>query len=469
MSKRLTVKDVADFSCPPAKQQAFLRDSVVRGLAIRATRAGSKAYILDTFLHGKNIRLTIGDVRTWPLDGPAGSPRNARAEACRLQTLIDQGVDPRAVADEQRAKANAAKARAEADRLEEERNMITVREVWAEYLAARTPNWSERTLQDHIKLSQAGGIAAKLGQRLTKPGALAALMPLRLSAVTGDSVRAWLSNEVASRPTQAALAYRLLRAFINWCTDHSYYREFVSSDACNKRIARDTLPRQKAKQDSLQREQLPAWFAAVQQIANPFISIYLQGLLITGARREELLELSWANVDFKWETLTIGDKLLEERTIPLTPYFKSLLLSLKRLNETPPLATRILSGKRIENDLTDWKPSPWVFYSSRSESGRLTEPSIQHRGVLAAAGLDGLTLHGLRRSFGTLAEWVECPVGVSAQIMGHKPSAVAEKHYRVRPVDMLRYWHTRIENWMLEHAGIHFDDNQEPRAPLLVA
>ena len=32
------------------------------------------------------------------------------------------------------------------------------------------------------------------------------------------------------------------------------------------------------------------------------------------------------------------------------------------------------------------------------------------------AGIDGLTLHGLRRSFKNLAEWVEMPTGVVAQM-----------------------------------------------------
>ncbi len=38
--------------------------------------------------------------------------------------------------------------------------------------------------------------------------------------------------------------------------------------------------------------------------------------------------------------------------------------------------------------------------------------------------------------------------------MGHKPSAIAEKHYRRRPLDLLRMWHVLIEAWMLEQAGI---------------
>ncbi len=95
----------------------------------------------------------------------------------------------------------------------------------------------------------------------------------------------------------------------------------------------------------------------------------------------------------------------------------------------------------------------WVFSSKRSASGRITEPRKAHNRALKAAELPHLSIHDLRRSFGTLAEWVECPVGISAQIMGHKPSAIAEKHYRRRPLDLLRVWHIKIEDWMLNEVG----------------
>jgi hypothetical protein len=38
--------------------------------------------------------------------------------------------------------------------------------------------------------------------------------------------------------------------------------------------------------------------------------------------------------------------------------------------------------------------------------------------------------------------------------MGHKPSALVEKHYRKRPIDMLRMWHTKIEKFILDEAEI---------------
>lgn len=84
-------------------------------------------------------------------------------------------------------------------------------------------------------------------------------------------------------------------------------------------------------------------------------------------------------------------------------------------------------------------------------------PHKAHDRACTVAGIEGLTLHGLRRSFKSLTEWLGIPAGVVAHLMGHKPSATAEKHYTVRPLDLLRIHHERIEAWMLEQAGVTFD------------
>lgn len=425
--ENFTAGRVAAYQCEDGKNQSIYWDGKTPGLGLRVTATGAKSYIFQARLHGVSIRLTVGDVRTWTV-------AEAQAEATRLKTLTDQGVDPRQLKTEQAAKA-------EAKRTEAKRQILTVAEAWATYLEARRPNWSERHLADHLKLASAGGKPVAGRNRLSEPGALASLMPKRLVDVDQTRVKSWLRDEAAKRPTQAALAFRLLRAFLNWCDDTPEFKGLATGDVCQTRIAKDTLPKSSAKDDCLQREQLPAWFAAVRSINNPVISHYLQALLLTGARREELASVRWTDVDFQWNGLTIRDKAESKggvdgtRTIPLTPYVASLLAALPRRNE-------------------------WVFSSPMAESGRLMEPSIQHRRVSTAAGLDGLTLHGLRRSFGTLAEWVECPAGVSAQIMGHKPSAIAEKHYRRRPLDLLRMWHSKIEAWILEQAGVAFDAEQ---------
>jgi integrase len=99
----------------------------------------------------------------------------------------------------------------------------------------------------------------------------------------------------------------------------------------------------------------------------------------------------------------------------------------------------------------------------------LTAPRKHHVEACTIAGIDGLILHGLRRSFKSLTEWLEVPAGVVAQLMGHKSSATAEKHYTVRPLDLLRVHHKEIEVWILERAGIVFDAKAVPGALRVVA
>ncbi len=177
---------------------------------------------------------------------------------------------------------------------------------------------------------------------------------------------------------------------------------------------------------------LPAWFAAVLNLNNPVNSAYLQALILTGTRREEMAGLRWQDVDFQYGSMWIKDKVNEEgRKIPLMPYLSSLLSTLPRRNE-------------------------WVFSSLSSANGRITDPRISHKRALSVAGLPPLTLHGLRRTFASLAEWVEMPRGIIAQIMGHAPSATAEKHYIDRPLELLAVWHEKYESWILEQAGIKF-------------
>ena len=69
-----------------------------------------------------------------------------------------------------------------------------------------------------------------------------------------------------------------------------------------------------------------------------------------------------------------------------------------------------------------------------------------------------------------MQSWLQrVPAGVVAQLMGHKPSATAERHYTVRPLDLLRVHHEKIEAWILEQAGIVLDAKAEPGKLRVVA
>jgi len=423
-----TTGRVDGFKCAAGKQQSIFWDGKTPGLGIRVTASGTKSYIFETSLHGKTIRITIGNTKTWTI-------AEAQAKATAYKSQTDSDIDPRQV----KAEHIAAKAQkiANEERQNEienaKRNLIT-RTAWEAYLVAPHPKWGEQHRKDHLIAANEGGIQAKIGQRTTKAGPLASLLSLPLNSITASVVHDWFASECSIRPTFAHNAFRKFRTFIGWCTKHPQFQHATHSDCCSTEDVKNILPSNKTKEgDSLQREQLSTWFGAVRNISNPVISVFLQALLITGARRGEIELLQWTDVEFnpKWGSIVIRDKVEGKRTIPLTPYLMHLFNQLPRENE-------------------------WVFSSPTAESQHITEPRIAHTKALLAAGLPHVSLHGLRRSFGTLSEWVEVPIGVVAQIQGHKPSALAEKHYRRRPLDLLRMWHVKIEAWMLKQAGIKF-------------
>lgn len=436
-----TAGRVSGFKCPPDKKQAFLWDVTAPGLGLRATPAGKPAYVFQSVYQSKDIRLTIGSPAAWSIP-------TAQAKARELQRLIDEGKDPRDLKRAALAAQAEKQAAAAAAQIQAAAKALTVGEIWAAYIEQRRPFWGDLHYRDHIDKAKAGGLQSGRrggGKQLTKPGPLAALMPLALCDLDQSTIEAWAAREGKTRPSSARLAWRLLTVFLTWCAQQPEYADLLpDKNPAKTKRAREALGKPSTKSDVLQREQLAAWFTAVQQIQNPVIAACLQMMLLTGARPGEVLALRWEDVNTQWKGINIRDKVEGTREIPATPYMLHLLAALPRRNE-------------------------WVFYSPTSASGCLTEPNTPHTRACRAAGLEGLTLHGLRRSFASLTEWLETPAGVVAQIQGHKPSATAEKHYKVRPLELLRVHHEKIEAWILEQAGVTFDRKAEPCKLALVA
>ena len=419
-------------ACPDGPPFVLLRDSDKKGLRLRITRAGGKHWQFETRIKGKLFTRALGG---WP----AVAIDQAKAEAHRLRGLTETGQDPRELERQQAAEKAERKATAATKAKDAKRHTLTMAEVWADYIEKRRPFWGALHYRDHIDKAKAGGLPSGRrggGKALTRPGPLASLMTCKLVELTPARIEEWAAFEGQTRPSSARLAWRLLTVFLTWCSEQPEYAPLLpTKNPAKTKKAREALGKPGTKADVLQRGQLSEWFTAVQQLQNPVISACLQMMLLTGARPGEVLALRWEDVNTQWKRISIRDKVEGTREIPLTPYVAHLLANLPRRNE-------------------------WMFSSPTSASGCLTEPNTPHTRACKAAGLEGLTLHGLRRSFKSLTEWLDVPVGIVAQIQGHKPSATAEKHYTVRPLELLALHHNRIEAWILEQAGIAFDGKE---------
>ena len=429
-----TAGRVSGFKCPPEKKQAFLWDVTAPGLGLRATPAGKPAYVFQSVYQGKDLRITIGSPAAWSIP-------DAQAKARELQRLIDEGKDPRDLKREaiaaQVKKQAAAAAKVEADKAA----ALTVGEVWPLYLENGRPKrkdaWKPRYRADLEAMAAPGGEKKKRGQGATRPGPLYPLLALPLAAINEDTLKSWYDREAVAGKHQAARALMMFRGFLRWCAARPEYRNLTDRDAGKAAAIVENLPSNTRRTDALEAAQVPGWWAGVEQLSNRSASAYLRALLLTGARREELAALTWANVDFQWRKLTIADKVETTRTIPLSPYMAHMLATLPRVG-------------------------PYVF-ASTGKAGRITDTRNSHAKALQSAAIEGLTIHGLRRSFSLLGEAAGAPAGAIAQVMGHKPSATAEG-YRPRSIDALRPFLEQIEAHILSLAGVQFDAQAAPGA-----
>jgi len=348
--------------------------------------------------------------------------------------MVDAGTDPRELERQQEAERAAQVVAAAA-------HALTVGDLWPRYLNEGHPKrkdaWKPGYRADIESMAAPGGVPKKRGQGVTRPGPLFPLMALALGAVTEDALQVWFEREALASKHQAARALMMFRGFLRWCAARPEYRKLIDRDAGRAPAILENLPANIKRTDALEAAQVPGWWAGVEQLSNRTAGVYLRALLLTGARKEELAGLTWANVDFQWRKLTIADKVDATRTIPLTDYLAQVLGMLPRVNE--------------------------FVFASTGKMGRIADTRKSHASALKSAAIEGLTIHGLRRSFSLLGEAAGAPAGAIAQVMGHKPSATAEG-YRPRSVDALRPFLAKIEAHILEQAGIVFDAKTAPGA-----
>ena len=425
-SHELTAGLIERLTCRTDKKaQAFLRDTKAPSLRVRVSNTGAKSFVFESKLNRQTIRRTIGDVRNWSIE-------DARIEARRLSALLDTGTDPRELERQREA--------------EKADHALTVGEIWPRYLAEGKPKrkdaWKPGYRASLDVMAAPGGVKKKRGQGLTRPGPIYPLMALALGDVTEDALQIWFEREALAGKHQAARALMMFRGFLRWCAARPEYRKLIDRDAGKAPAILENLPSNTRRTDAIEAAQLPGWWQGVEQLNNRTASVYLKALVLTGARKEELAGLTWANVDFQWRKLTIADKVEQSRTIPLTPYLAQILATLPRVNS--------------------------FVFASASKAGRISDTRSSHAKALQSAKIEGLTIHGLRRSFSLLGEAAGAPAGAIAQVMGHKPSATAEG-YRPRSVDALRPYFEKIEAHILQQAGIVFDAKAEPGALRVVA
>lgn len=269
-------KTQVDRLTPPDRGQHFLRDTDLKGFAVRVTASGAKSFILEKRVDGRVRRMTLGRY-------PELTVEQARKEAQKQLGQIATGVDPVAEAQKQR------------------RQRLTLEDAFRDFLKARK-SLKERTIYDYQRL-----MAVAFADWQRQP----------LKAITKDMVarrHAQLGTERGE--AYANLAMRFLRSLYNFALAEYEDRNGVPLlpynpvDRLNKTRAWYRVGR---RQTVIKPHQLPAWFRAVEALRQDgpntpsgIVGDYLLLLVFTGLRRQEAMGLAWDDVDLLNRTLTVN-------------------------------------------------------------------------------------------------------------------------------------------------------------------
>lgn len=157
-------------------------------------------------------------------------------------------------------------------------------------------------------------------------------------------------------------------------------------------------------------------------------------MLLTGARREELMKITPDRINFEWKTLNLkSSKVKREHVIALGDLALEILR--QRIEKTP-------AGEGLFDGLTMLRVA------------RVLTHAAEVSGVAYGQNVPGgWSLHDFRRTAATIIEDAGLPYSaVSAQLGHHRPDMTAR--YTVPQLDTLRRAAQILENWCRDIDGI---------------
>ena len=221
-------------------------------------------------------------------------------------------------------------------------------------------------------------------------------------------------------------AMRTLRALWN----HAATRDPALPTNPVRRLQRQWFPAPRRIR-YVKAEQLPAFFAAVNALPNPIHRDYLLLLLFTGLRRREAASLTWEDVD------------LHQRVIRL-PASRTKANRALDLPMSDPVFAIFMERQRLGR-------APHVF-PSNSKSGHIAEPKFPLKLVAKETGIQ-VSVHDLRRTFITVAEFVDISPLAMKALVNHSIGGDVTSGYVIMTTERLRAPAQRVADEILKLCG----------------
>jgi integrase len=345
----------------PARSNRITYDSEVAGFGVRVTAGGAVAFVLNyrRKADGLERRYTIGAFPDWSVTA-------AREQAKTLKRHIDSGGDP-------------------------------VGEIRATREAPTVADLCARVLEEHFSKKSPGWQTDFAS--IVRDDVVPALGRMKVAAVEFEDIER-LHRHVSKRaPVRANRMHGMLtKAFalaIRW--------KLRADNPC-RGVERNQEYR---RQRYLTVDELARLTKALKEDADQQAADIFRLLLLTGARRGEVLGATWNQFDLTagvWTRPAAATKQRAEHRVPLSAPARQLLARLH----------------------THSDGSPWLFPGRRDQHRR--DLKYPWRRICGAAGISGVRIHDLRHSYASHLASAGIGLHVIGALLGHSNPTTTHRY-----------------------------------------
>ena len=335
----------------------FVRwDSEVKGLGLRVYPSGKKAWVLSYYVEGRKRMMQLGVLPSLTLDKARKAALSHKGKMAAAEAMNTTPVDP--IAERQEARRGDSVAdlcSAFLDRHASKRK--TAGEYKRRFEKYILPAWGKMKVKD-VKRPDVAALHNIIG----KDAPYEANRVLALVSVLFEKGNEW---------------------------------GFLPDEHINPAL-RIKKFQEKKRDRWVTHEEMPRLADAIEGEADIYVRSALWLLLLTGARKSELLGLKWSDIDLARKEIRLADtKAGRIHHIPLSEE------SLEVINNIPPV-----------------KDNPYLL-PGRIEGQHLVNIDKPWRRVRAIAGLEDVRLHDLRRTVGSWLATEGASLPLIGKVLNH--------------------------------------------------
>ena len=350
----------------PGPKARILWDGKVQGLGLKIQPGGTKAYVLDYRVGGRQRRVSLGRAGELSL-------KDARERAGRELTAIRNGeADP-------------------LQRRRDARDAPTMGWLIEQFFTIEAPA--------RIKRGRMKPGTVEVYQYQSDKHILPAIGARRIEEVTRADIERMVAplTGAATRNRVLALSSRLFTLAEKW--------ELRASGSNPTRHV------ERAREEARDRVLAPSELAALAEALSaaearsPANVAAIRFAALTGLRIGEVLTVRWEHVDFETGRLTLPDTKTGRRVHDLPTAAAAILADIPRIGD-------------------------WAFTNNGRAPATYKRVRETFARVAAAGGLDDVRLHDLRRTVMTQAALSGAGAHVLRDLLGHRDTTMADRYIR---------------------------------------